>query len=76
MTVTAAEMARVSHLERLRAMNALAGVGGAAKVAHSPAAMKAAAAAFRNGDAFRGSVFADDVSDLVPDSVAAAGPDE
>ena len=69
-------MARVSYFDRARAMNALAGIGNAAKMEHSAAAVKAAAAAFRNGDAFKASVFADDVSEYVPDSVAAAAEGE
>lgn len=75
-SVTAAEVARVSQLDRLRAMNALAGIGGAAKMSHTPAAIKAAAAAFRNGDAFKASIFADDVTAHVPDSVTAAAADK
>lgn len=74
--MSVAEMARVSYLDRTRAMNALAGIGNAAKMEHSPAAVKAAAAAFRNGDAFKASVFADDVSEYVPGSLEAASEDE
>eukprot|EP00892_Ulva_mutabilis_P011879 jgi/Ulvmu1/9063/UM005_0156.1 len=74
-SVSAAAMARVSYLDRMRAMNALAGIGNAAKAEHTAAAIKAAAAAFRSGDAFKASVFADDVTEFVPGSVAAAAED-
>jgi hypothetical protein len=61
----------VGYVERLRAMNALAKVGMAARAEHSAAAIKAAASAFRSGAAFQGSAYGEDVSRFVPSSVGA-----
>jgi hypothetical protein len=62
----------VGYVERIRAMNALAKVGNSARAEHTPAAIKAAAGAFRSGAAFKGSAYAVDVSMYVPSSVGAA----
>jgi hypothetical protein len=70
------EVEAVGFVERLRAMNALAKVGMAARAEHSAAAIKAAANAFRSGAAFRGTAYAEDVSMFVPSSVSAAGAAE
>lgn len=59
----------VGYVERVRAMNALAKVGAAARAEHSAAAIKAAARAFRSGTAFKGSAYAEDVSMFVPSSM-------
>ena len=56
-------------------MNALAKVGAAARTEHSPAAIKAAASAFRSGAALKGSAYGEDVSIFVPSSVGAADTD-
>jgi hypothetical protein len=66
--VSPEELASVTSLERLRAILAMAHIGNADKGEHSAAAVKAAAAAFRSGEAFKGTVFSDDVSHLVPGS--------
>lgn len=65
------DISAVGYLERVRAMNALAKVGAAARAEHSAAAIKAAAGAFRSGTAFKGSAYAEDVSMFVPSSVDA-----
>ena len=65
------EVGAVGYLERVRAMNALAKVGAAARADHSAAAIKAAASAFRSGTAFKGSAYGGDVTMFVPSSVEA-----
>jgi hypothetical protein len=72
--VSAEELAAVGVVERLRALNALARIGNAARLELSPAAVRAAVTAFRSGEALAPSQFADGVADFVPASIAAAAP--
>ena len=51
----------------MRAICAMAQIGNARQCKHSAAAVKAAGAALRRGDAFQGSVYADDVSAYLRD---------
>jgi hypothetical protein len=60
--VPQAALDTVTPMQRARAICAMAQIGNAHKCKHSAAAVKAAANALRSGDAFRQSVYADDVS--------------
>jgi hypothetical protein len=66
-TVPQATLDAVAPLERVRAICAMAQIGRARQCQHSAAAVKAAANALRRGDAFKGSVYADDVSEYLMD---------
>jgi len=64
--VSAADVASVSYLDRVRATLALACIGNADLRQHTPAASVAAVYAIRSGEAFQASPYADAVLQYLP----------
>eukprot|EP01025_Chloroclados_australasicus_P054485 TRINITY_DN6460_c0_g1_i1.p2 TRINITY_DN6460_c0_g1~~TRINITY_DN6460_c0_g1_i1.p2 ORF type:complete len:133 (+),score=18.08 TRINITY_DN6460_c0_g1_i1:3-401(+) len=64
----------VSNLDRLRATMAIAGIGDADRQQHRAAAMKLAANSLRSGEAFRVSVYGDQVLEHLAATARESGP--